>query len=231
MTCVDDIRVRGQTKKIFFTIKNSHFRLTLLDFVLEMTVGRGNPTSRKACRDGLAETDVIFGTRGNGRNTPFIRTLEERANLYTRLSKVEKMEFIRDLIIGWVGRFFILGPDGNISVVRDSSPSSKLYISVRRMMNYVVKKTGGEGPRQSFQHGRREVKKIGPIARRISFGECDAATATVDRSTEAIKGIATGGNPDSSRMASANFPPPLVQLEEAAIATLAALSSVSGQHS
>lgn len=87
-------------------------------------------------------SDVIFGTRGNGGNSSFLIRLEETADHYSRLSKYEKMECIKTIIADWHGRFFIITPDGSCTQVFDfeASPSSKLYTSVRRMMNYVIKK-------------------------------------------------------------------------------------------
>lgn len=92
--------------------------------------------------EDFRNSDVIFGTRGNGGNSTFLHRLEETADRYSRLSKYEKMECIKNIISNWHGRFFIITPDGNCSQVLEfeASPSSKLYTSVRRMMNYVIKK-------------------------------------------------------------------------------------------
>jgi hypothetical protein len=89
--------------------------------------------------------------------------LEERAVVYTQLSKFEKIKCIKQVITDWDGRFFILQPDGKCSMVRDVSPSSKLYTSVRRMMNYVVKKSENNSSRVATQQkrkpGDRKTKK------------------------------------------------------------------------
>jgi hypothetical protein len=176
--------------------------------------------------DDLKDTDVVFGTRGNGGNASFIRTLEEKAVLYTQLSKFEKMACIKKLINDWAGRFFMLEPDGNCSVVRDSSPSSKLYTSVRRMMNYVVKKNEtSDGPRQG-QRKKREIQKIKPI-RQVSAGS-DRTTSSPARS-KTMKRLATV-TPELQREREFTQTEPLntnaiTRLEEAAICTLATLSS------
>jgi hypothetical protein len=92
--------------------------------------------------EDFRNSDVIFGTRGNGGNSTFLSRLEETADRYSHLSKYEKMECIKTIISDWHGRFFIITPDGDCSQVLEfeASPSSKLYTSVRRMMNYVIKK-------------------------------------------------------------------------------------------
>ena len=103
--------------------------------------------------------DLQFGTRGNGGNANFIRTLEEKSTLYTQLSKFEKIDCIQQVITNWDGRFFILQADGSCCMVRDISPSSKLYTSVRRMMNYVVKKNELMGDRASNGGSKKKSSK------------------------------------------------------------------------
>lgn len=119
-------------------------------------------TSQKALvLRNLGQTDVVFGTKGNGRNEVFLQLLEEHAGLYVKSSKFEKMALIQRLIRDWKGNFFFLNPKTNeLSLAREKSnssdsdsssadsdeeaslpsTSSKLYTSVRRMMNYVVAK-------------------------------------------------------------------------------------------
>lgn len=109
-------------------------------------------------------SDVIFGTRGNGGNSSFLSRLEETADHYSRLSKYEKMECIKSIIAEWHGRFFIITPDGGCSQVYEfeASPSSKLYTSVRRMMNYVIKKksVGSSSPGRQRVTNSRERKRL-----------------------------------------------------------------------
>jgi len=109
-------------------------------------------------------SDVIFGTRGNGGNSSFLSRLEETADHYSRLSKYEKMECIKNIIADWHGRFFIITPDGSCSQVYEfeASPSSKLYTSVRRMMNYVIKKkaVGSTSPGRQRLTNSRERKRL-----------------------------------------------------------------------
>jgi len=116
-------------------------------------------------------SDVIFGTRGNGGNSSFLSRLEETADHYSRLSKYEKMECIKTIIADWHGRFFIITPDGSCSQVYDfeASPSSKLYTSVRRMMNYVIKKKSATSSSKGKQRvtNSRERKRL----RRIKVHE------------------------------------------------------------
>jgi hypothetical protein len=104
----------------------------------------------------LGPSDVVFGTKGNGRNEVFLQLLEEHAGLYVKSSKFEKMALIQRLIRDWKGNFYFLNPKTNeLSLAREKSrenldsddeeaslpsTSSKLYTSVRRMMNYVVAK-------------------------------------------------------------------------------------------
>ncbi|KAL3936051.1 MAG: hypothetical protein SGBAC_008548 [Bacillariaceae sp.] len=109
-------------------------------------------------------SDVIFGTRGNGGNSSFLSRLEETADHYSRLSKYEKMECIKNIIADWHGRFFIITPDGSCSQVYEfeASPSSKLYTSVRRMMNYVIKKKSvvSVSPGKQRMTNSRERKRL-----------------------------------------------------------------------
>ncbi|KAG7343267.1 hypothetical protein IV203_021212 [Nitzschia inconspicua] len=104
----------------------------------------------------LGKNDVVFGTKGNGRNEVFLQLLEEYAELYVKSSKFEKMGLIQQLIQDWNGNFYFLNPKTNeLGLARENvkkrgsdsseqkspvSTSSKLYTSVRRMMNYVVAK-------------------------------------------------------------------------------------------
>eukprot|EP00532_Pseudo-nitzschia_australis_P001876 CAMPEP_0168193632 /NCGR_PEP_ID=MMETSP0139_2-20121125/18714_1 /TAXON_ID=44445 /ORGANISM="Pseudo-nitzschia australis, Strain 10249 10 AB" /LENGTH=342 /DNA_ID=CAMNT_0008117009 /DNA_START=46 /DNA_END=1074 /DNA_ORIENTATION=- len=97
----------------------------------------------------LEESDVVFGTKGNGRNEVFLKVLESHSGLYIQLSKFQKMGLIQQIIRDWKGNFYILNSKTNdlhLAKKRDhdlstTDPSSKkLYTSVRRMMNYVNSK-------------------------------------------------------------------------------------------
>lgn len=103
----------------------------------------------------LEENDVVFGTKGNGRNEVFLRVLESHSDQYMRLSKFQKMGLIQQIIRDWNGNFYILNSKSNnlrLAKKRDhelspTDPSSrKLYTSVRRMMNYVNSKTQRKSP-------------------------------------------------------------------------------------
>ncbi|KAL3941852.1 MAG: hypothetical protein SGARI_000459 [Bacillariaceae sp.] len=123
----------------------------------DMAAAREPTSSKKALLlRNLGPTDVVFGTKGNGRNEVFLQLLEEHAGRYVKSSKFEKMALIQRLIRDWKGNFFFLNPKTNeLSLAREKSEqefdsddeesglpstSSKLYTSVRRMMNYVVAK-------------------------------------------------------------------------------------------
>jgi hypothetical protein len=119
----------------------------------------------------LGKNDVVFGTKGNGRNEVFLQLLEEHAALYVKSSKFDKMGLIQELIRDWKGNFYFLNPKTNeLGLARENSSSSnnnnnkrgsdtvetsnpstssKLYTSVRRMMNYVVAKNNYQYVQQS----------------------------------------------------------------------------------
>ena len=97
----------------------------------------------------LEENDVVFGTKGNGRNEVFLKVLQSHSGLYMQLSKFQKMGLIQQIIRDWKGNFYILNSKTNdlhLAKKKDhdlstTDPSSKkLYTSVRRMMNYVNSK-------------------------------------------------------------------------------------------
>lgn len=97
----------------------------------------------------LEENDVVFGTKGNGRNEVFLKVLENHSEQYMQLSKFQKMGLIQQIIRDWKGNFYILNSKTNdlhLAKKKDhdlstTDPSSrKLYTSVRRMMNYVNSK-------------------------------------------------------------------------------------------
>ena len=116
------------------------------------------PTNKKALAlRNLGPNDVVFGTKGNGRNESFLACLEEHAAEYVSSSKFVKMSLVQKLIRDWKGNFYFLNPKTNeLSLARENkaneefdsddeeaglpSTSSKLYTSVRRMVNYVVSK-------------------------------------------------------------------------------------------
>ena len=134
------------------------------------STGEGNPSV-----DDFRSIDVIFGTRGNGGNSIFIKRLEETSDHYSSLTKFEKMDFIRQLITDWHGRFYMMTPDGDCTLVRDASPNSKLYTSVRRMMNYVVKKkslnpSSKKAPSHAKEGEQGQVKVSGKKAQRKAGG-------------------------------------------------------------
>jgi hypothetical protein len=131
-----------------------------------------HPSSKSSLLRNLGEYDVVFGTKGNGRNENFLRFLEDSASLYVQSSKFEKMSLIQKLIRDWEGNFYFLNQATNelcLAKGKKKSPhdmggsqdgverhdlmtpgedpakkSSKLYTSVRRMMNYVVAKNHHE---------------------------------------------------------------------------------------
>jgi hypothetical protein len=119
----------------------------------------GGISKKSGLLRNLGKNDVVFGTKGNGRNEVFLQLLEEHAALYVKSSKFEKMGLIQELIRDWKGNFYFLNPKTNeLGLARENcssnnnkrgsdatgqsnpSTSSKLYTSVRRMMNYVVAK-------------------------------------------------------------------------------------------
>jgi hypothetical protein len=115
----------------------------------------------------LEESDVVFGTKGNGRNEIFLKVLESHSEQYVQLSKFQKMGLIQKIIRDWKGNFYIMNSKTNdlcIAKKKDhdlstKDPSSrKLYTSVRRMMNYVNSKIR----RQPYHPQRSE--SVGPSA-------------------------------------------------------------------
>jgi len=110
----------------------------------------------------LEESDVVFGTKGNGRNEIFLKVLENYSEQYVQLSKFQKMGLIQKIIRDWKGNFYIMSSKTNdlhLAKKKDhdlstTDPSSrKLYTSVRRMMNYVNSKI----QRQPYQPLRSEI--------------------------------------------------------------------------
>ena len=97
----------------------------------------------------LEKNDVVFGTKGNGRNEIFLKVLESHSEQYMQLSKFQKMGLIQKIIREWKGNFYIMNcktNDLSLAKKMDHNLSStdpysrKLYTSVRRMMNYVNSK-------------------------------------------------------------------------------------------
>ena len=143
--------------------------MKLLERIRKRPLTIANNASMKdkdASLDDFKSNDVIFGTRGNGGNSTFIKRLEDTADLYRSLSKFEKMDYISKIIAEWNGRFFMLRADGSFYLVRDSSPSSKLYTSVRRMMNYVVKKKSTSSNAYTRLSHRKGIEKETSAAKR-----------------------------------------------------------------
>jgi hypothetical protein len=115
----------------------------------------------------LEESDVVFGTKGNGRNEIFLKVLESHSEQYVQLPKFQKMGLIQKIIREWKGNFYIMNSKTNdlyLAKRKDhdlstKDPSSrKLYTSVRRMMNYVNSKI----QRQPYHPQRSE--SVGPSA-------------------------------------------------------------------
>jgi hypothetical protein len=113
----------------------------------------------------LGENDVVFGTKGNGRNEVFLKVLERNSEQYIQLSKFQKMGLIQQIIREWKGNFYILNSKTNdLCLAKKNNhelsttdPSArKLYTSVRRMMNYVNSKNQRQHqpppPPQQQQH-------------------------------------------------------------------------------
>ncbi|VEU36570.1 unnamed protein product [Pseudo-nitzschia multistriata] len=130
----------------------------------------------------LEENDVVFGTKGNGRNEIFLKVLESHSEQYMQLSKFQKMGLIQQIIREWNGNFYILNSKTNdlhLAKRKDhdlstTDPSSKkLYTSVRRMMNYVNSKV-----QRKPQHLTRPTTNL-------------AGTAIIDRTTQIMKVIPT----------------------------------------
>ena len=55
------------------------------------TVAGSEPGKKALMLRNLGTTDVVFGTKGNGRNEVFLQLLEEHAERYVKSSKFEKM--------------------------------------------------------------------------------------------------------------------------------------------
>jgi len=130
-----------------------------------------NPRGRNFFLHNLQENDVVFGTKGNGRNEIFLKVLESNSLRYMQLSKFEKMGLIQKIIRDWKGNFYIMNSKTNdlcLAKRKDhelsnSDPNSrKLYTSVRRMMNYVNSKN----QRQSYHPQQSESSNTSiPIIR------------------------------------------------------------------
>ena len=164
-----------------------------------------------------------------GGNTSFIRRLESKAVAYTRLSKFEKMDCIKDLINGWDGRFFMVEPgSGSCTVVRDSSPSSKLYTSVRRMMNYVVKKNetsvGGSGVFNKEGQHRSKKKSRSEVQKPVSSRKRKRLATVVTPDSKRVGTFSIGTDESEPMVLDTNI---IMELEEEAICTLVRLSSSS----
>jgi len=129
----------------------------------------------------LGENDVVFGTKGNGRNEVFLKVLEKHSEQYMQLSKFEKMGLIQHIIREWKGNFYILNSQTNglcLAKKKDNElsttdqSSKKLYTSVRRMMNYVNSKN----LRQHQQPSQYETLNEAPTTVRIKTETTTAVT-------------------------------------------------------
>jgi hypothetical protein len=121
----------------------------------------------------LEESDVVFGTKGNGRNEIFLKVLESHSEQYMKLSKFQKMGLIQQIIRDWKGNFYIMNPKTNdLCLAKEKkhdlsttdSSSRKLYTSVRRMMNYVNSKI----QRQPYHPQARESTGTAALIPRTS---------------------------------------------------------------
>ena len=133
-----------------------------------------------SCRRGrnfllhnLEENDVVFGTKGNGRNEMFLKVLEDHSEQYVHLSKFQKMALIQEIIREWKGNFYIMNAKTNdlcLAKKKDhdlssTDPSSrKLYTSVRRMMNYVNSKV------QRHPQRSKSIRAPSLVPRRSTMG-------------------------------------------------------------
>jgi len=73
----------------------------------------------------LKETDVVFGTKGNGRNQLFLKELERQSFRYRVMSKADKMELIQTIIRDWPGDFYVWKSGDGDSSSSSSSSGSK----------------------------------------------------------------------------------------------------------
>ena len=140
-----------------------------------------NPRGRNFFLHKLQENDVVFGTKGNGRNEIFLKVLESNSLQYMQLSKFEKMGLIQKIIRDWKGNFYIMNSKTNdlcLAKRKDhelsnSDPNSrKLYTSVRRMMNYVNSKN----QRQSYHPQQSESSNTSPPIIRTSTTQSTVST-------------------------------------------------------
>ncbi len=116
---------------------------------MQKTTATSSRRGRNFLLHSLEESDVVFGTKGNGRNELFLKVLESHSEQYIQLSKFQKMGLIQKIIRDWKGNFYIMNAKTNELFLAKrknkdlttTDPSSrKLYTSVRRMMNYVNSK-------------------------------------------------------------------------------------------
>jgi len=124
----------------------------------------------------LEKNDVVFGTKGNGRNEIFLKVLESHSEQYMQLSKFQKMGLIQKIIRDWKGNFYIMNcktNDLSLAKKMDHNLSStdpysrKLYTSVRRMMNYVNSKI----QRQPYYFERSKSVESSPVISSSSIEE------------------------------------------------------------
>lgn len=122
---------------------------------MQKTTAMSSRRGRNFLLHSLEESDVVFGTKGNGRNELFLKLLESHSEQYIQLSKFQKMGLIQKIIQDWKGNFYIMNAKTNQLFLAKrknqdlstTDPSSrKLYTSVRRMMNYVNSKDKRQTP-------------------------------------------------------------------------------------
>ena len=140
---------------------------------MQKTTAMSSRRGRNFLLHSLEESDVVFGTKGNGRNELFLKVLESHSEQYMQLSKFQKMGLIQKIIRDWKGNFYIMNPKTNdlfLAKRKDqdlstTDPSSrKLYTSVRRMMNYVNSKV----QRQPYPAPRTESASSPTVTSRPS---------------------------------------------------------------
>ena len=139
----------------------------------------------------LGENDVVFGTKGNGRNEVFLKVLERNSEQYIQLSKFQKMGLIQQIIREWKGNFYILNSKTNdLCLAKKNNhelsttdPSArKLYTSVRRMMNYVNSKNQRQhqpSPSQQQQQQQHETLTTAVPTTTVSSSTSSTSTNSI----------------------------------------------------
>lgn len=115
----------------------------------------------------LNEFDVVFGTKGNGRNEIFLQVLEDHSDQYKQLSKFQKMSLIQQLIRDWRGDFYVLDSKTNELCLVKKKTTKASVISSNTQTDHHSNHDDGGSVSQDDTHESEDDKNISAMSGRL----------------------------------------------------------------